>query len=173
MHLYQTKDTSQTLAEGLAEYYANYPELKRGEGLSPEAREFFHRHDVIHVLYGCGVTLTEEAVVKLASIFGTTEGLRVLRGYQLQEAQDIYSGLTLPEVVGAMARSFVVAPTTIWRSWRQKKRWPWEADAQYMRRPLAELRQEFGIDVRAAHAALSPGARAVSGRRAAVSASIP
>lgn len=49
---FQSPTSMQTLAEGLAEYYSANPHLKRGDELSPDAREFFRSHDVVHVLYG-------------------------------------------------------------------------------------------------------------------------
>jgi hypothetical protein len=71
---FQSPASIQTLAEALTEYYAVNPELKRGDALSPEARAFFRSHDVVHVIYGCGTSMPDEAVVKLASVFGTSGG---------------------------------------------------------------------------------------------------
>lgn len=147
MHQFESAESRQPLAEGLAEYYAANPHLTRGASLSPEAGEFFRCHDTVHVLYGCGTTMPDEAVVKLASIFGTTGGLSVLKGYALHESVDIYRKLPL----GSTARAVVAAPylvtRTIWRCTRQPAKWPWSEHERYMRIPLRELRSEFGIEV--------------------------
>lgn len=77
-HEFESPNTTQSLAEGLAEYFAANPLLKRDEHLiSPEARQFFRSHDAVHVVYGCGTSMPDEAIVKLASIFGTTGRLSV------------------------------------------------------------------------------------------------
>lgn len=81
-HAFESPHTTQTLSEGLAEYFAANPMLKReADLLSPQARQFFRSHDAVHVVYGCGTSMSDEAIVKLASIFGTRGGLDVLRGY--------------------------------------------------------------------------------------------
>jgi hypothetical protein len=81
-HRFEHPASTQTLKEGLAEYWLAHSQLKRDEHLcTAEARQFFRSHDVVHVVYGCGTSMPDEAVVKLASLFGTTGGTQVLRGY--------------------------------------------------------------------------------------------
>ena len=144
---FQSPESMQTLAEALAEYYSANPHLKRGDELSPEAREFFLSHDVVHVLYGCGTSMPDEAIVKLSSLFGTTGGFSILRGYRLHESLDIY--LELP--LGSTLIAFVSAPyliaRTLWRCSRQRARWPWSNHDPYMHTALRELRARFGIRV--------------------------
>ena len=102
-HEFESPHTTQTLAQGLAEYFAANPMLKRSADLlSPEARQFFHSHDVVHVVFGCGTSMPDEAIVKLVSIFGTTGGLGVLRGYLNHETLDIYRKLPLGSTVLAL-----------------------------------------------------------------------
>lgn len=144
-HRFEPGCSSQTLAEGLAEYYAAHPQLKRGALLSPEARAFFHCHDVVHVLYGCGTSMPDEAIVKIASIFGTTGGLSVLRGYRLHESRDIYTKLRLGSTLQAVLLAPYLIVRTVWRCKRQAQPWPWSQHQQYMNTPLAQLRAEFGV----------------------------
>lgn len=149
-HRFESCSSAQTLAEGLAEYYAANPGLKRGANLSPQAQAFFHCHDVVHVLYGCGTSMPAEAVVKIASIFGTTGGLSVLRGYRLHESLDIYRRLPLRSTLLALLAAPYLIARTVWRCARQPEAWPWQEHQQYMNVPLRELRARFGIHV--AHA---------------------
>ena len=146
---YQRQDSPLTLAEGLEEYYRAHPGLKRGDTLSAEARAFFERHDAVHVVYGCDTTLPHEAVVKLASFFGTTEGLKVMEGYRLYDSLDIYRQLRLADILATLTRSPVLVPRTIWRCRRQSRPWPWDAFEDYMGSPLAALRADYGIRVAA------------------------
>jgi len=147
MLAYQNQDSDLTFAEGVAEYYAAHPFLKRGDALSAEARAFFRCHDAIHVLYGCDTTLTQEAIVKLSSIFGTTGGMSVLKGYALHDSIDIYRQLKISDIVATILASFVVVPRTLWRCARQKARWPWSDFTEFETASLAELRRRFGIRV--------------------------
>jgi hypothetical protein len=150
-HRFESAASTQTLAEALAEYYAANPALKRGSSLSPQAQEFFRCHDTVHVLYGCGTSMPDEAIVKLASLFGTTGGISVLRGYRLHESLDIYRKLPLASTLVALLIAPYLIARTIWRCLRQRSAWPWAEHASYTNTPLHELRARFGITV--AHAA--------------------
>jgi hypothetical protein len=146
-HAFGHQGSRQTLAEGLAEYRQKNTELVKGCSLTPEVRLFFQRHDVVHVVYWCGISLPEEAVVKIASLVGTTEGLRVLSGYRLRESIEIYRHLPVVATLRAIAFSALLVPRTIWRCLRRHRRWPWEHCQPYLPRPLCELRAELGVQV--------------------------
>jgi hypothetical protein len=147
MHAFQHQESEQTLAQGVQEYLAAHPGLAHGRLMSPEAREFFRCHDIAHVVFGCDVALDDEAVVKIASILGTTAGLRVLHGYRLHESQQIYRQLRIRDVVRSIVHSVVIVPRTVLRCMRQQARWPWSEHQPYLHVPLRRLRQEFGIRV--------------------------
>jgi len=147
MHSFEGQDTTQTLAEGLDEYYRLNPQLASARAMSPEAREFLRCHDTAHVVFGCNTSLPHEAVVKLSSIFGTTGGFAVLRGYSLHESMNIYRGLAITDIVWTLLTSVIIVPRTVARCLRQHKRWPWQEFAQYRDVPLGRLRDEFGIRV--------------------------
>jgi ubiquinone biosynthesis protein Coq4 len=144
---YQSQSSPQTLAEGVAEYYAANPALDSVRGMSPEAQRFFRCHDVAHVVFGCSTELDDEAAVKIASIFGTTAGFGVLRGYRLYESQQIYERLPLRAVLATIARSLVIVSRTIHRCLRQQARWPWDDFESLQNAPLRRIREQFGITV--------------------------
>jgi len=153
-HRFESPASTQTLAQGLAEYFAAHPELKREDQLaSAEARKFFRSHDIVHVLYGCGTSMPDEAIVKLASLFGTTGGVEVLRGYTHHETLPIYRRLPVRSTLLALLTAPYLVLRTIWRCSRQHRRWPWADNEQYMDRPLVELRAAFGIEVAHRHRA--------------------
>jgi hypothetical protein len=147
MLAYRRQNATSSLAEGLAEYYREHPFLKRGSDLAAEAREFFRCHDAVHVLYGCDTSLSDEAIVKLSSIFGTTGGFGVLKGYALYDSIDIYRQLKLKDVLATLLRAFVIVPRSLWRCFRQSERWPWSTFDQHLQTPLCALRRRFGIRV--------------------------
>lgn len=155
MHAYQFQDSHQTLAQGLQEYHAVHPGLSQSRQMSPEGAFFFHCHDAVHVLFGCGADLDDEAVVKIASMLGTTAGLGVLRGYVLNESLDIYRQLRVLDVLRAIVRAVVIVPRTVLRCARQRSRWPWSDHDRYLDVSLRAIRQQFGITV--AHPGPRPG----------------
>jgi hypothetical protein len=142
---YQRLETLLTLEQGLVEYYASREGLVQGRGISPAAREFFRCHDAAHVVFGCDTTLVEEAMVKTWSVFGTTAGFALVRGYRLAESQEIYERIGWRDTVATALRSLTLLPRVIWRAVRMRKRWPWSEFAPYLPVPLAEIRREFGI----------------------------
>ena len=115
--------------------------------MTSEAQQFFRCHDVAHVVYGCGIGLDDEAVVKLSSIFGTTAGFGVLRGYTLHESRQIYEQLAPQSMVATIVHSFVIVPRTLLRCMGQRARWPWSDHERFFDVPLREIREEFRIVV--------------------------
>ena len=115
--------------------------------MSAAAQSFFRHHDVVHVVYGCGLSLNDELIVKLSSVFGTTGGFGVLRGYRLNESMQIYQTLGTLDILSTLLHSMILVPRTIVRCIRQPRRWPWDDVERFMRTPLRELRREYGIVV--------------------------
>jgi hypothetical protein len=159
---YALQESPLTLAEGIAEYRAANPGLADLRSMSPEAQAFFRSHDVAHVVFGCSTDLDDEAVVKLSSIFGTSAGIGVLRGYRLHESVEIYKRLPAREVLGSIGRSIVLVPRTVHRCLRQRSRWPWTDFERFLEVTLCEIREQFGIrvahPVRPDHGDLTPPA---------------
>ncbi|MBT2322210.1 hypothetical protein J7E62_07555 [Variovorax paradoxus] len=151
MHEFQNQDSRQTLAQGLEEYVLGNPGLIHGRNMSPAAEHFFRCHDAVHVIFGCGTSLDDEAAVKIASIFGTTAGLSVLKGYRLHESLNIYKQLRVADVLLSIAHSVVIVARTITRCLAQRKRWPWSEYQPHLHVPLQEIREQFGIKVAHIH----------------------
>ena len=144
---FQFPDCEMTLAEGLGEYYCSRDDLVTGRGPSASAQEFFRCHDVAHVVFGCSTTLTNEAMVKIWSFFGTTAGLALVREYRSPESKEIYERIKWRDVPGTALRSIVNVPLVLFRCLRMHKRWPWSDFDRYKSVRLAEIRREFGIGV--------------------------
>jgi hypothetical protein len=147
MHDFENPLSGQTLAEGIREYFAANPGLAQGRGQSPEAQEFFRCHDAAHIVFGCGNTLEDEAIVKLSSVFGTTGGISVLRGYRLHESLQIYKTLKVSEIFATALRALFFVPVAIFRCTKQHKRWPWSNFEHLLNTSLHLLRAEYGIRV--------------------------
>lgn len=147
-HSYRQQRSEQTLSEGLQEYYGSRSDLVAGRGVSEDAREFFRCHDTVHVVFGCGTSLPEEACVKMWSFFGTDAGFsKLLAGYKLPESNEIYEKLSPGQIVTAAWASCWIVPTVLIRSRRLARRWPWDTFEDYGEAKLSEIRTEFGIEV--------------------------
>ena len=142
---YQRPDTGLSLAEGLREYYASRDGLVSGRGISAEAREFFRCHDAAHVVFGCSTALLDEAVVKVWSLFGTSAGFALWRGYRLPESKEIYEQITWQDTAATALRAAVAVPLVLGRCLRMRKRWPWADFERHLAVPLREIRREYGI----------------------------
>ena len=144
---YQKQDSSQTLSEGMAEYFAANKQHFKTRVLTPEANEFFRCHDASHVVFGCDISLDDEAVVKISSIFGTTVGWSVIKGYRLPESKEVYEELQLVDIVHTAVRSLYLVPISIWLCIRMHERWHWDNFDEFLDIPLCEVREIFGIKV--------------------------
>jgi len=144
---YQKQDSSQTLSEAIAEYFAANKQHFNTRVLTPEADEFFRCHDASHVVFGCDISLNDELVVKVSSIFGTTAGWNVMKGYRLAESKNIYEDIQLVDIVHTAASASYLVPITIWRCSRLHKRWYWDNFDEFLAMPLGQVREKFGIEV--------------------------
>jgi hypothetical protein len=68
--LYMDKHSTQTLREGLAEYYASNPHLIPPDSQPPEFAKILLAHDVGHVIYGCDTSMYDE--LKILPLFWWT-----------------------------------------------------------------------------------------------------
>lgn len=157
--MYQLQYSTRTLDEGLAEYRAANPHLLEIRCISPDAANFFGCHDAVHVVYGCGTSLAEEAYVKICSIWGTTAGLRVLSGYRLYESRQIYARLSVSEAFRGIGGSAISVPLAIACCLRQTQRWPWDGFQEFGGVPLAQIRSRFGIRVLKGYSKSAGGGR--------------
>jgi hypothetical protein len=147
MHSFQRQHSAQTLAEGIAEYCQANPGLVTARHSSVAAQEFFRCHDAVHVVFGCGTTLSDEAIVKVSSVCGTSGGFGVLHGHRLHESRHIYRTLARAEILSTALHSLILVPRTLVRCLRQRRRWPWKDFDRYLNVSLYAIRQEFGIRV--------------------------
>lgn len=145
---YQARDTRQTLAEGLAEYYAvNGARVSPPPSLPPESQALFRNHDICHVIFGLDTTLADEGMADVRTLLSCDVGWRRYARYMTSDpqAKAIFKELGYARAIWA---TLVIIPRlvrAIGETWRMSKKWPWEAPANYLDRPLADLRREYHI----------------------------
>ena len=147
MNGYQHQTSTQTLQEGIEEYTSVFSEQLTQRTLSAEGTSLFRCHDVIHVVFGCGLTLEDEMIVKLCSFLGSTGGRHVFAFYRLPESKEIYDQINVRQIARTALQTLVVVPKTLVICMKMKARWPWNDFEHFLEKPLCELRGEFGINV--------------------------
>ncbi|HUZ11397.1 MAG TPA: hypothetical protein VMU93_00920 [Caulobacteraceae bacterium] len=150
---YQEQDSPQTLAEGLAEYYAlNAAQVRRPQSLPAESAQLFRSHDICHVIFGLGVSLADEAMADTRTLVSCDVGWRRYGRYGRYLAGDpqakaIFAQTGYLTVAWATVRALPRLSRAIIAAWRKRKPWPWLPPDDHFTRPLADLRREYGIRV--------------------------
>src|SRR5579864_4834435 len=101
---YQEQDSRQTLAEGLAEYYAvNGGRVSRPRSLPPQSRALFRNHDVCHVIFGLDTTLEDEGMADVRTLLSCDVGWRSYARYMTSdpEAKAIFQELGCARAIWA------------------------------------------------------------------------
>jgi hypothetical protein len=147
---YQAQDSQQTLAEGLAEYYAgNRGRVAPPEALAPDSAALFRSHDICHVIFGLDTTLDDEAMADVRTLFSCDVGWRRYARYMTgdPEAKAIFKELGYAKAVWTTIRLIPRILRAVAEAVRMRKRWPWTPPEVYQGRTLSDLRNEFGIRV--------------------------
>ncbi|BAY10355.1 hypothetical protein [Calothrix sp. NIES-2098] len=155
---YQDKHSTQTLQQGLDEYYALNPNVTNPQELPLEFARILLAHDVSHVIYGCDTGMYDE--LKLLPLTWWTSDykfrnhLQTLKDPTISPAIRImyddlieqhgilwlYSSifLTLPQLLPKL--------TQIWFRNRQRKSYvPFLNFEPLLERSLLDIRQEFNL----------------------------
>ena len=141
-------DPQLTLEQGLANFVAKNSKFFAGKTMSEEGAVFLKCHDITHVVFGCGTTIYGEGVVKIWTTFGTTLSFwKVVRGYNEASAFELAKMYSFGHVVKNIFRLLAAIPKVIVRAKRMAKPWPFAEYEPYLQVPLAEIREEFGIEV--------------------------
>ncbi|AGY60112.1 hypothetical protein GKIL_3866 [Gloeobacter kilaueensis JS1] len=155
---YLKSDSSQTLREGLEEYYAAHPNLTDPRQLDAAFARIILAHDASHVIYGCDTGMYDE--LKLlpltwwTSDYHFSDHLRTLRDPAIGPAVKImyddlikehgslwlYSSmlLVLPKLVPELIRLW-------WRNRGRGRFVPFLAFEPLLDRSLVEIRREFDL----------------------------
>lgn len=143
---YLEQDSTQTLREGIAEYYACNPGLLDPSGLPERVCELFRQHDAGHVVFGCDTSLRGETLIDSWTVFASTAGIRGYLEYlKYPQVNQIFQETGYLRVAVESLRCLPDVARLLWRSRRMKSKWPWAEYERYLDRRLGELRAELGI----------------------------
>ena len=155
---YTNKHTTQTLQQGLEEYYEMNPGITDPKELPPEFAKVLLAHDVSHVILGCDTHMYDE--IKLlplsfwTSDFKFGDYIRTRKDPKIKPAIDImYSDLIKQHGVLWLYSSILfVLPRllpeviTIWLKTRSKRKYySFFNYESLLDRSLLEIRQEFDL----------------------------
>jgi hypothetical protein len=147
---YQDQDSSQTLREGLAEYYeANPGIVTRPSDLPADSIALFRAHDLCHVIFGLNTSLGDETLADARTLLSCDVGVRRYTRYLAtdQAAKALFKELGYAKAAWITLLSLPRIARAGVEAFRMRKRWPWNPPEDYLDRPLAGLRREFGIRV--------------------------
>ena len=144
--LYENPESTQTLQQGLEEYYRVNPEFNGTGDFLGQPRKTVIAHDVCHIVFGLGGTSEEELIVECMTAFGCR--MTVTDIYKIPKTKLV---IELWKTFGPWRlakRFFWTTPRmirAIWMTLHMKKKWPHFEYEQYRGMPLKDLREEFGI----------------------------
>lgn len=147
---YQRQHSALTLREGLAEYYRVNPGLSDPATIADDkSATYFRNHDTTHVVFGTHTGKLDEVVNDLLTLFGVeVRFLDYLGGFlATDESASIAKQYADTSAFALLWRALKLVPK-VWRRTRaMHKKWPWTPPPELMDRPLAEIRQQYGIEV--------------------------
>ncbi|MBW4692319.1 MAG: hypothetical protein KME27_11190 [Lyngbya sp. HA4199-MV5] len=151
---YIEKDSTQTLREGLEEYYALNPHLTPPSTQPPKFAKILLAHDAGHVIYGCDTGMHDE--LKLLPLFWWTSECTFQRFREMRKtpAVDVMYDDMIREkgilwLYGEIVR--VLPPlipelVSIWFKTRKRRnRVPFLEFEPLLDRSLLDIRQEFDL----------------------------
>lgn len=151
---YTDKASTQTLQEGLEEYYALNPDLTLPETQAPEFAKILLAHDVGHVIYGCDTGMYDE--LKILPLFWWTSECTFQRFRKMRNtpAVDVMYDDMIREkgVLWLYGSILKVLPplipelVAIWFKTRdRKKQVPFLKFHPLLDRSLLDIRQEYDL----------------------------
>jgi hypothetical protein len=151
---YLDKNSTQTLQEGLAEYYALNPHVTSPATQQPEFAKVLQSHDIGHVVYGCDTGMYDE--LKLLPLFWWTSEctFRIYLQMKNSPAVDIMYADMIKEkgvlwLYGAVLRvlpTLIPALIPIWFKTRNRQKLlPFLEFEPLLDRALLDIRQEYDL----------------------------
>jgi hypothetical protein len=143
---YQSWTTTQTLAEGLAEYYAVNPTFAGEADFLGQPRATVMAHDVCHVLLGLGPSSEEELIVETFTALGCSFPLREIIAFRKKAfAAELLRSFGVWRLVRRLVLSLPRVLRTVLVCLRMPRRWPHQEWHPYEDVPLSQLRRQFGL----------------------------
>lgn len=151
---YTDKNSTQTLHEGLEEYYAVNSDFTHPSKMPPDFAKIMLAHDASHVIYGCDTDMYDELKILPLTFWTSDFKFRDYLRERKNPAVDVmYDDLIKRQgVVWLYGSIAVVLPRlmpeiiSIWFKTRNRQRCiPYLNFEQFLDRSLLDIRQEFDL----------------------------
>jgi hypothetical protein len=151
---YKNKNSTQTLQEGLAEYYACNPHVTPPETQPSEFAKILLAHDVGHVIYGCDTGMFDE--LKLLPLFWWTSECTFQTYLKMKDSPAVdvmYEDMIrekgtpwLYRTVLKVLPSLIITLIPIWFKTRNRQqRLPFLEFEPLLDRSLLQIRQQYDL----------------------------
>ena len=149
---YQKQNCDLTLAEGLQCYYDSFPKNKEIFVDTEGSETLLRDHDCTHVIFGLDISLDQEAILDTWVLWGSKFKWSYLLGYnRLPQIKELTKYLFKELGVIGFLRLYwnvmAVKRKVIFRTFKMKKKWPFQVPERYLNMKISDLRKMHGIVV--------------------------
>ncbi len=149
---YQKQNCDLTLAEGLQCYYDSFPKNKEIFVDTEGSETLLRDHDCTHVIFGLDISLDQEAILDTWVLWGSKFKWSYLLGYnRLPQIKELTKYLFKELGVIGFLRLYwnvmAVKRKVVFRTFKMKKKWPFQVPEKYFNMKISDLRSMHGIIV--------------------------
>ena len=149
---YQKNNCDLTISEGLQCYYNSFPESKEVFKDNPESGNLLRDHDCTHIIFGLDISIDQEAILDTWVLWGSSFKWKYLLGYsklpQIKELQkNLFKELGIKGFLKLYWNTIAIKRKVIFRTFKMKKKWPFQMPEEYLNIKISELRKIYGIKV--------------------------
>ena len=149
---YQKQNCDLTLAEGLQCYYDSFPKNKEIFVDTEGSETLLRDHDCTHVIFGLDISLDQEAILDTWVLWGSKFKWSYLLGYnRLPQIKELTKYLFKELGVIGFLRLYwnvmAVKRKVVFRTFKMKKKWPFQVPERYLDMKISDLRKMHGIVV--------------------------
>ena len=147
---YQKQNCDLTLAEGLQCYYDSFPKNKEIFVDTEGSETLLRDHDCTHVIFGLDISLDQEAILDTWVLWGSKFKWSYLLGYnRLPQIKELTKYLFKELGVIGFLRLYWnvvgVKRKVFFRTFKMKKKWPFQVPEEYLNMKIIDLRNMHGI----------------------------
>jgi hypothetical protein len=147
---YQKQNCDLTLAEGLQCYYDSFPKNKEIFVDTEGSETLLRDHDCTHVIFGLDISLDQEAILDTWVLWGSKFKWSYLLGYnRLPQIKELTKYLFKELGVIGFLRLYWnvvgVKRKVFFRTFKMKKKWPFQVPEEYLNMQITDLRDMHGI----------------------------
>ena len=149
---YQKQNCDLTLAEGLQCYYDSFPKNKEIFVDTEGSETLLRDHDCTHVIFGLDISLDQEAILDTWVLWGSKFKWSYLLGYnrlpQIKElTKYLFKELGVMGFLKLYWNVMAVKRKVIFKTFKMKKKWPFQVPERYLNMKISDLRKMHGIVV--------------------------